>query len=151
MLLFKRRYHFSAAHRLHSAYLSEAENKAVFMQCNHPNGHGHNYEFELYLTGDLDPTTQMLIDLVHLDELVQTHVLDEVDHVFLDKDTPLFQGVISTAENMARVFFETLQAVLPSKIQLEAIRVYECRNNAAIFERGQFNGISAHLPLTYQY
>jgi 6-pyruvoyltetrahydropterin/6-carboxytetrahydropterin synthase len=147
MLLFKRRYHFAAAHRLHSPHLSEEENKAVFMQCNHPNGHGHNYEFELYLEGELDPTTQMLIDLVTLDELVQTQVLNEVDHVFLDKDTPLFQGVITTAENMARVFFETLDAVLPKGVQLVAVRVYESRNNAAIFQRAQ----ASPLPLIYQH
>jgi 6-pyruvoyltetrahydropterin/6-carboxytetrahydropterin synthase len=148
MLLFKRRYHFAAAHRLHSAHLSDAENKAIFMQCNHPNGHGHNYEFELYLEGELDPTTHMLIDLVTLDELVQTHVLNEVDHVFLDKDTPLFRGVISTAENMARVFFETLDAVLPQTVELVAVRVYECRNNTAIFQRAT---TKRPLPLIYQY
>ena len=147
MLLFKRRYHFAAAHRLHSPRLSDAENKAIFMQCNHPNGHGHNYEFELYLEGELDPTTHMLIDLVTLDELVQTHVLNEVDHVFLDKDTPLFRGVITTAENIARVFFETLDAVLPQTVELVAVRVYESRNNAAIFQHAQ----ASPLPLIYQH
>jgi 6-pyruvoyltetrahydropterin/6-carboxytetrahydropterin synthase len=135
MLLFKRRYHFAAAHRLHSPLLSDAENKAVFLQCNNANGHGHNYEFELYLEGDINPQTQMLMDLVELDKLVETHLLDEVDHVFLDKDTILFKGVITTAENIAFVFFKTLDAVLPSEVRLVAIRVYESRNNAAIYQR----------------
>ena len=135
MLLFKRRYHFAAAHRLHSPYLSDEENKRVFQQCNHANGHGHNYEFELYLEGQLNPHTQMLMDLLELDVLVQAQLLDEVDHVFLDKDTVLFQDTISTAENMACVFFHRLASVLPLGIHLIAVRVYESRNNAAIYAR----------------
>ena len=37
---------FSAAHRLHSAELSDEENVAIFGKCNNPHGHGHNYELE---------------------------------------------------------------------------------------------------------
>lgn len=42
---------FSAAHRLHSHHLSEAENLAIFGKCNNPNGHGHNYTCKLMLFG----------------------------------------------------------------------------------------------------
>jgi 6-pyruvoyl-tetrahydropterin synthase len=77
---------------------------------------------------------------------VETHLLDEVDHVFLDKDTILFKGVVTTAENIAFVFFQTMDAVLPSGVTLIAVRVYESRNNAAIYQRPNSN-IS---PLVYQ-
>ncbi|KAJ3185524.1 hypothetical protein HDU87_000147 [Geranomyces variabilis] len=36
--------HFSAAHRLHSPHLSDAENLNVYGKCNHKHGHGHNYK-----------------------------------------------------------------------------------------------------------
>ncbi len=38
-----RRETFSAAHRLHSPHLTDAENLEVYGKCNWPNGHGHNY------------------------------------------------------------------------------------------------------------
>ncbi len=133
MLLFKRRYDFAAAHRLHSPALSEEENQAVFRQCNNPHGHGHNYEFEVFLTGTLNTTTQMMIDLLALDALVEHHILDVVDHRYLDKEVAMFQGVITTAENIAYVFFETLAPHFPDSVQLVGVRVYETRNNAALF------------------
>lgn len=38
---------FSAAHRLHSEKLSDAENKETFGKCNNSNGHGHNYVWKV--------------------------------------------------------------------------------------------------------
>jgi 6-pyruvoyltetrahydropterin/6-carboxytetrahydropterin synthase len=35
---------FSAAHRLHSPFLSIEENEKLYGKCNNPNGHGHNYK-----------------------------------------------------------------------------------------------------------
>ena len=46
---------FSAAHRLHSSLLSDEENQTVFGKCNNPNGHGHNYELEVTVQGQLTP------------------------------------------------------------------------------------------------
>ena len=46
-----RREHFSAAHRLHSRQLSDAENERVFGKCNWANGHGHNYQVEVTVRG----------------------------------------------------------------------------------------------------
>jgi 6-pyruvoyltetrahydropterin/6-carboxytetrahydropterin synthase len=134
MLLLKRRYHFAAAHRLNATALSPEENRHIFGQCNHEQGHGHNYEFEVYLEATGALLHQMMLDLVALDALVQRIILEEVDHVFLDKDVAFFQGVTTTAENIARVFFEVLQPQLAPEVALKAIRVYESRNNAALVQ-----------------
>lgn len=48
-----RREHFSAAHRLHSPHLSDDENKAIFGKCNNCNGHGHNYQLEVTVRGEV--------------------------------------------------------------------------------------------------
>lgn len=134
MLQLIRRYHFAAAHRLHQPDFDDATNKAVFMACNNENGHGHNYEFIVHLTGQLDNTTGMLINFVVLDELVQQHIIDVVDHKHLDKDVAWFQGTVSTAENMARLFFEVLAPLLPTNVQLVKVLVWENANNAAEYE-----------------
>src|SRR5262245_7180553 len=52
-----RRLHFNAAHRLHSPKLSEAENRSMFGPCNNPNFHGHNYELDVSVEGEIDPVT----------------------------------------------------------------------------------------------
>ncbi len=52
-----RKAHFNAAHRLHNPNWSEEKNKAVFGACNNPNYHGHNYELEVKVIGEIDPET----------------------------------------------------------------------------------------------
>lgn len=44
---------FSAAHRLHSPHLSDSENREVYGKCNHVNGHGHNYDVEVVVRGEV--------------------------------------------------------------------------------------------------
>ena len=53
VLTVTRAYDFSASHRLHSQHLTDAENAEIFGKCNRENGHGHNYEVEVTLLGQL--------------------------------------------------------------------------------------------------
>ena len=64
---FSRRYHFSAAHRLHVEALSEEVNRATFGKCNNPFGHGHNYAVQVTLSGPVDAATGMVTNLGDLD------------------------------------------------------------------------------------
>ena len=58
-----RKAHFNAAHRLHVEDWSEDKNNEVFGKCCNPNYHGHNYELIVDVTGDVDQTTGIVIDL----------------------------------------------------------------------------------------
>lgn len=132
MYLLTRRYEFSASHRLFNPEFDEARNWEVFYECNNPNGHGHNYEIEVILTGEPDPGTGMLINLLDLDRLVNEHIIKQVDHKHLNYDVPMLADTITTAENVARVFFEQIAGVLPEgRVRLYCVRVHESRNNAA--------------------
>ena len=75
-----RRYIFSASHRLHSDELSESENLATYGKCNNPYGHGHNYALEVTVSGQVNPQTGMVCNLVDLDDAVRREVLDRFDH-----------------------------------------------------------------------
>ena len=66
-----RRYIFSASHRLHNDGMSDAQNRAVYGKCNNPHGHGHNYALEVTVSGQVDPETGMICNLVDLDEAVR--------------------------------------------------------------------------------
>jgi 6-pyruvoyltetrahydropterin/6-carboxytetrahydropterin synthase len=124
---FGRRYMLSASHRLHSDALSADENLAAYGKCNNPHGHGHNYVIEVLAAGQVGRETGMVVDMVALDEVVQTQVLDRFDHTNLNLD-PLFMNQVPTTENLCRAVFGLLKSALPSG-DLEYVRVEETENN----------------------
>src|SRR5579864_5778 len=124
---FGRRYMMSASHRLHTDALSEDENRAAYGKCNNPHGHGHNYTIEVLACGPVDPDTGMVIDLVEMDEVVRTRVLDRFDHVNLNLD-PLFANTVPTTENLCKAVYQLLTGSL-SSARLEYVRVEETENN----------------------
>jgi 6-pyruvoyltetrahydropterin/6-carboxytetrahydropterin synthase len=133
MLLLCRTYTFCAAHRLFNPAFSDEENWAVFDKCNNPNFHGHNYVLEVHITGNVDNDTQMLLNLVSLDELVHAAIIDRVDHKNLNLDVPMFAGLIPSAEVMAAVFYQQLAAVLPAEVRLHAVKLQESPNNGVSY------------------
>ena len=58
-----RREHFNAAHRLYNAGWTDEANSATFGKCSLPNFHGHNYELEVKVVGEVDEQTGYVIDL----------------------------------------------------------------------------------------
>ncbi len=63
MMYVTRKAHFNAAHRLHNPAKDEGWNRRTFGPCNNPNWHGHNYELEVTVRGEIDPDTGYVIDL----------------------------------------------------------------------------------------
>lgn len=124
---FGRRYLLSASHRLHSDALSAEENRATYGKCNNPHGHGHNYVVEVLLGGDVDPETGMVVDMVVLDEVVRSKVIERFDHTNLNLD-PMFANRVPTTENLCRTVFGLLRGALPAG-ELEYVRVEETENN----------------------
>lgn len=121
-----RKYHFSAAHRLHSDQLSAEENTKLFGKCNNPYGHGHNYYLEVSVQGEPDPVTGMVTDLVFLDKTVESVVLNEFDHKHLNLDTEEFKGLNPTSEIVSKVIYDMLNSHLPN---LYKIGLWETEKN----------------------
>ncbi len=125
-----RREHFSAAHRLFDPALSDAENFALFGACSNPHGHGHNYRLEVTVAGPIDPRTGFVLDLKRLHDLIQTLILDKVDHRNLNVEVDFLSGMQPTSENLARAIFDQLAPrVHPGRVQL--VRVEETDRNSA--------------------
>ena len=136
-----RRETFSASHRLHSIHLSDAENLRIFGKCNNPNGHGHNYVLEVTVTGHLDPSTGMIINITDLKRMINDDVLDHVDHKHLDLDVEYFRRtkLVSTTENLAVFIWQQLVAALQQhepRVQLYEVKLYETEKNIVIY-RGE--------------
>lgn len=124
MIYLTRRAEFSASHYYHNPALSEEENRRIFGKCSNPNGHGHNYAVEVTVAGEVDETTGMVLDLKDLKALLESEVLQRMDHKFLNKEVPEFATTIPTAENIAVDIWNLLAAKLPSG-RLHRIRLYE--------------------------
>jgi 6-pyruvoyltetrahydropterin/6-carboxytetrahydropterin synthase len=123
-----RRLTFNAAHRIHNPALSNEENARLFGACNWPNWHGHNYILEVSVTGEPDPDTGYVIDLGELKRLVQTLLLDRVDHRNFNLDVPEMAGTNPTAENIILMFWRVLEPALQPRT-LSRLRLWETENN----------------------
>ncbi|PYO61429.1 MAG: 6-pyruvoyl tetrahydrobiopterin synthase [Gemmatimonadetes bacterium] len=123
-----RRVHFSAAHRLWNPSFSDAENAGVFGVCNNPNYHGHNYDLDISVEGEIDPATGYVMDVQRLKQIATECVVSHLDHKNLNVDVPWFAGLNPTAENIAVVCWRVLQpAVRPAT--LKRIRLWETDRN----------------------
>ena len=122
--------HFNAAHQLAIPSWSEQKNLDTFGKCANPNFHGHNYEVEVRVTGQVDPETGMLINLKELKELIEREVEERFDHKNLNLDCPEFVGRIPTVENICIVIHELLRPHIAPHLDL-GIRLYETPRNFA--------------------
>lgn len=139
-MLITRRLEFDAGHRI-------PDHKS---QCRHL--HGHRYAIEITLSGEVinkagDAANGMLMDFSQVKDLAKQHVVDLWDHAFLafDGDTQIIDFLSSlpdhktvildrvpTAENLARIAFDVLEAVYHdtygNHLRLEQVRLYETPN-----------------------
>ncbi|NVK63862.1 MAG: 6-carboxytetrahydropterin synthase [Flavobacteriales bacterium] len=125
-----RKEHFNAAHRLHNSNWSEAKNKEVFGKCNNPNFHGHNYQLEVKVIGDVDPETGYVMDVKVLKSIIRKNVLERYDHKNLNLDVSDFKNLNPTVENIAQVVYTNILKDLPEGLELK-IRLYETERNIA--------------------
>ena len=124
--------HFSAAHRLALSSLSYEENVEIYGKCARPHGHGHNYHLEVTVSGQIDPRTGMIADLVELQQAIDDHVVEPFDHTFLNKDIPYFAEVVPTAENIAVRIRDLLRdPIVQAGAQLHKVKLIESPNNSA--------------------
>ena len=123
-----RREHFNAAHRLYRNDWSHDQNMATFGKCSLPHYHGHNYELEIKVTGEVDPTTGFVMDLKELSDLVNEKVIEKFDHKNLNVDTDEFRNLNPTAENIAVVIYDLLRPHIKPSLDL-FVRLFETPRN----------------------
>ncbi|MFS8639005.1 MAG: 6-carboxytetrahydropterin synthase [Gemmatimonadota bacterium] len=124
-----RRLHFSAAHRLAREDWDDERNHRVFGLCASPNWHGHNYELDVTVEGEVDPETGFVMDLKALRDVVEQRVIAEVDHRNLNLDVPWLEGVNPTTENLVVAIWRRLDGALPEGIRLVRLVLWETPRN----------------------
>jgi 6-pyruvoyltetrahydropterin/6-carboxytetrahydropterin synthase len=135
-----RTYEFSASHRLHSAALTEEENRRVFGKCNNPAGHGHNYVLQVTLRGEPGESGEV-VRAAEVDRIVGQAVVDRWDHRNLNEDLSEFAHVNPTAEEIVRVAWGRLEKPLRTAApgaRLHRLKLLETpRNHVEYFGPGE--------------
>lgn len=124
-----RRLHFSAAHKLGREDWDQARNEAVFGLCASPNWHGHNYELDITVEGEVNAETGFVYDLKDLRALVEQRVVDDVDHRNLNVDVPWLSGVNPTTENLVVGIWHRIAGGLPAGVKLVRVGLWETPRN----------------------
>lgn len=131
-LAITRKEHFNAAHRLHNAMWTDEKNFEVFGKCNNPNFHGHNYDLEVKVIGEVQEDTGYVIDTKQLSDLIKIKVLDKFDHQNLNLDVEEFKALNPTTENIAKVIYMILRPNIETQYELK-IKLYETPRNFVEF------------------
>ncbi len=111
---------FASAHQLRE-YQGKCENL-----------HGHNWRVRLKIKGARLDATGMLLDFGVLKKLLK-ECLDRLDHKFLN-DTPPFDRVNPTSENLAKYLFDEMNKVLPAGVVVHEVTVWESEKCAATYD-----------------
>ncbi len=130
-----RRVHFCAGHRLYNPAFGDDRNRTIYGSCSNPNGHGHNYDLEVTVEGEIDPDVGYVMDLRFLKELLQSAVLGDLDHANLNVDVPWLEGVVPTTENLTVAIWNRLADQL-SGARLVSVRLWETERNSVEY-RGE--------------
>ncbi|WP_236979033.1 6-pyruvoyl trahydropterin synthase family protein [Membranihabitans maritimus] len=125
-----RKGHFNAAHQLYVPSWTREKNERIFGKCANPNFHGHNYELEVTVIGEIDPVTGMLINLKTLKDIITEHIEEYFDHKNLNLEFEEFKDSPPTTENLCIVIYNRLRTVLDEKYDVK-VRLSETPRNFA--------------------
>ena len=117
--------HFNAAHKLYNPAWSREKNEEIFGKCANENWHGHNYELYVTIKGEPDPETGFLLDAKKLSKLINSFVLDKLDHLNLNEDVDFMKGIMCSTENLAVAIWSQLIKHLTATVQLHCIKLCE--------------------------
>lgn len=123
-----RKEHFNAAHRLARPDWTDEQNFRVFGKCSLPHYHGHNYELEVKVVGEIDERTGFVMDMKELSDIISDQVLERFDHKNLNLDTEEFKNLNPTAENIVVVIYDLLRPHIKADLEL-FVRLNETPRN----------------------
>ena len=123
-----RKAHFNAAHRIFNPEWDDSKNEQTFGRCSNPYYHGHNYELEVRVTGEVDPETGYVYDLGKLKDIIKSEVEDKLDHKNLNVEVPEFKNLIPTAEHICYVIYNILRTKIDERFEI-GVKLWETPRN----------------------
>jgi len=117
--------HFNAAHKLYNESWSREKNESVFGKCANENWHGHNYELYVTIKGKPNEETGFLFDVKKLSMIINSSVVEKLDHKNLNIDVDFMKAKMCSTENLAIEIWKQLEQNLPSGVHLHCVKLYE--------------------------
>lgn len=125
-----RRETFNAAHKLYQPNWTEEENNLVFGKCANKNWHGHNFTLYVTVKGVPNKETGFVMNLKTLSEIINTHVIESLDHKNLNLDVTYLTGIMASTENLAIAIWDQLaNEIAKNGGELAKIKLIETENN----------------------
>ena len=121
MLYFSEKFEFAATHKLWNDSFSEQQNLDVFGKCANPTGHGHNYLVEVTAK---TPAEGPVLEIGRFERIVDSQLMELLDHKNLNLDVPAFHDRVPTVENIAVFAWEHLAGKF-DPAQLQCVTVWE--------------------------
>ncbi len=129
-----RRETFNAAHRLFRPEWDDQKNLEVFGKCSNPRWHGHNYTLYVTVEGEVDPGTGFVMNLKELSRIIDTFVIEKLDHKNINVEVDFMQGRLASTENLAIGIWEQLEPpILETGCRLYCVKLVETEKNFVEF------------------
>jgi 6-pyruvoyltetrahydropterin/6-carboxytetrahydropterin synthase len=142
LLTVSKRLEFSASRRLFVKEWSEAENLAAFgPETSARYGTGRNYIAYFIFSGNVDPTTGMLMKISEIKERVGQVLRDGFDHKFLNEDNKAFASQPPTTENIARQLFIEAEPLFSAG----SARLVACHLSESVEQSATYFGTGAAI------
>ncbi len=139
-----RKVRFAAAHYFYLAEETEAENFKRFGKSSNRLAHGHNYEVEVAVNGELNPETGMVINLTTLKAILDRKVVEALDFKNLNKEIPFFKDRLPSLEALVLFIWNQLDASLnTSSLQLLWVKISEDDDLYATYHGENFDALKA--------
>ena len=125
-----RRETFNAAHKLVQPLWSDEKNEEVFGKCANKNWHGHNFTLFVTVKGVPNIETGFVMNLKKLSEIINTQVIESLDHKNLNLDVSYLTGIMASTENLAIAIWDQLaNEIAKNGGELAKIKLIETENN----------------------
>ena len=132
-LTISRRFEFCASHKYSVSDWTSEKNFRVFgPEAKSAHGHGHNYTAYFVLHGPVDPATGMMKNLLHVKRKIAPIIDERFDHKYLNVDTPPFDRIQPTPENLATMLLHVSKPIFAQdSVQPVACHLRESADRAA--------------------
>ena len=130
MVYLTRKEHFNAAHRLYNPKWSDEQNEIVFGKCANKNFHGHNYNLFVTVKGEPDVDRGIIVNLKELSKIINTKILEKLDHKNLNLEVDFLKDIIPSTENLVKAIWKELKPHINDG-ELHSIKLFETENNYA--------------------
>jgi 6-pyruvoyltetrahydropterin/6-carboxytetrahydropterin synthase len=132
-LTISKRFEFCASHRCFVLSWPPEKNSAIYGDQAKGNfGHGHNYQAHFVFQGPVGSKTGLMINFDAIKQTLAPLLEERFDHKYLNSDTPPFDRIVPTLENLSRqLLAEAADLFSGQAVQPVACHVIESPESSA--------------------